>query len=49
MFTGLTVNVSFLERKRSDSWDVCARGVTVSDGPALVKLASHVEPRRTRR
>ena len=35
----LTVHVFFLWRKRSDSSDTGVRGVTMSDGPALVEDA----------
>ena len=40
---------SFPWRKRSDASDTGAAGVIMSDGPALVKLALQVEPRRSRR
>ena len=39
----------FLQSKRSGSSDTCVAGDTMLDGPALVKLALQVEPRRPRR
>ena len=39
----------FLLSKRSGSSDTCVAGDTMLDGPALVKLALQVEPRRPRR